>query len=227
MNRKDTILVAVVINTGLLAILFVTAVIYDTDKVLDQSDFNSSLVDIKASKSAEVPSSLIVSGPTGDEVDNVLNDYSRPSSSVMIVDTNSEIYTTVSSNSEMDGFVEITVKKGDMLEKIAKANGTTISAIKKANQLKSEQLVVGQVLKIPARKSREERLVVEATPQKKDGEGQEGWTSEPEYYTIRSGDNPWKLAKQLNVKYEDILRLNSLDESKAKNLKIGDRIRVK
>jgi peptidoglycan endopeptidase LytF len=47
------------------------------------------------------------------------------------------------------------------------------------------------------------------------------------YYVVKSGDSPWKIAKQFNVKPEDILQLNHLDEEKARNLKIGDRIRIK
>ena len=50
---------------------------------------------------------------------------------------------------------------------------------------------------------------------------------EPVYYVIKSGDNPWKIARQFGVKYDEILRLNQLDEEKARNLKIGDRVRVK
>ena len=41
MTRKDTILIAVVINAGLLAILFMTAVIYDTDKASIRSSFET------------------------------------------------------------------------------------------------------------------------------------------------------------------------------------------
>lgn len=48
-----------------------------------------------------------------------------------------------------------------------------------------------------------------------------------EWYTIKSGDNPWKIAKSEKIDYDDILKLNQLTESKAKNLKPGDRIRIK
>ena len=41
------------------------------------------------------------------------------------------------------------VKSGDMLEKIAKAHGTTVKAIKSANNMKTDRINVGQKLKIP------------------------------------------------------------------------------
>jgi nucleoid-associated protein YgaU len=42
------------------------------------------------------------------------------------------------------------VKSGDTLLRIAKAHGTTVRALKAANDLQSDRLVVGEPLKIPA-----------------------------------------------------------------------------
>ncbi|HWH71470.1 MAG TPA: LysM peptidoglycan-binding domain-containing protein [Candidatus Sulfotelmatobacter sp.] len=44
------------------------------------------------------------------------------------------------------------VKAGDSLSRIAKAHGTTVAALKAANGLKSDQIVVGKKLKIPRTK---------------------------------------------------------------------------
>ena len=44
-----------------------------------------------------------------------------------------------------------TVQKGDNLTKIARERGTTAKAIRAANNLRTDQLRVGQKLKIPAR----------------------------------------------------------------------------
>ena len=41
------------------------------------------------------------------------------------------------------------VKNGDTLEKIAKAHGTTIQAIKDLNNLKTDRIVVGKTLQLP------------------------------------------------------------------------------
>jgi peptidoglycan endopeptidase LytE len=45
------------------------------------------------------------------------------------------------------------VKSGDTLGKIASAHGTTVKAIKAANDLKTDQIKVGQKLKLPAKES--------------------------------------------------------------------------
>lgn len=249
MTRKDTILIAVVINAGLLAILFATAIIYDTDKMLEQPDFNSSLTDAKDGAAIDVSSNLIATGPaaTVDEVDNVLKYYSQPSQTLKIESPADQyipepiaVQTNAPDDDDLNpdpapiligNFVEVSVKKGDMLEKIARANGTTVEAIKKANQMQNERLSIGQVLKVPVKKEKAVLAAVQAPVQAKkqaEPKANEGsGSSEAVYYVIKSGDNPWKVAKQFNVKYDDILRLNQLDEEKARNLKIGDRIRVK
>lgn len=242
MTRKDTILIAVVINAGLLAILFTTAVIYDTDKTIEQTEFVSPLVENKQSQ-VEAPSVVVAAASTGDEVDNVLKYYTQPSSQPIAVEPLQDIYVPeplavqsngadhedlpqVTERGENDHFVEVTVKKGDMLEKIAKANGTTVGAIKRANQLQSERLTIGQVLKIPVKKE-VSSLFTNPKPVKRQEEKKEVESGEAVYYVVKNGDNPWKIAKQFNVKFDDIVRLNHLDEEKARNLKVGDRIRVK
>lgn len=248
MTRKDTILIAVVINAGLLAILFTTAVIYDTDKELEQTEFVAPVPDSRPIQSEPSPT-LIAAAPTGDEVDNVLKYYSQPASRPVVMenhpveadaadsmdlhhDTSAE-EEEVNQDLDLSGqeyFVEVKVKKGDVLEKIARANKTTVSAIKKANNLQHERLSIGQVLKIPAKQDSFALAKVSSAKKQESAKSEpkkEFEAAEAVYYIIKSGDNPWKIAKQFNVKYEDILRLNHLDEDKARNLKIGDRIRVK
>lgn len=236
MTRKDTILIAVVINAGLLAILFTTAVIYDTDKISEPLELAVSQPDQKISPS-ETPGSMVAALSSGDEVDNVLKYYNTSSQSIQVAPSESYPVETLALQQEsaqeegwastpqgQDPLIEIKVKKGDVLEKIARANKTTIGAIKKYNQLENEKLAIGQVIKIPVKKnSNAEAPVAEIKSSPEIDPAQ----NQPVYHVIRSGDSPWKLAKEYHVNYEDITRLNNLTEEKARNLKIGDRIRVK
>lgn len=249
MTRKDTILIAVVINAGLLAMLFTTAVIYDTDKGTEQMEFTP-LVENNPPQN-ESPSTLIATAPSGDEVDNVLKYYTSSTPQPIVVSTQPEVYIpeslainsqvtedekgssgTVNTASAQEQLVEVKVKRGDTLEKIAKANKTTIAAIKRANQLTSERLSIGQILKIPNKaveskgESKQAELAKVEVKQENSKESKVV-EAEPVYYVIKSGDNPWKVAKQFGVKYDEILRLNHMTEEKARNLKVGDRIRVK
>ena len=47
------------------------------------------------------------------------------------------------------------------------------------------------------------------------------------YYTIKPGDNPWKIAKKFHLSFEKLLQLNHLDEAKARNLKVGQQLKIK
>lgn len=244
MTRKDMILVAVVVNAGLLAILFVTAIIYDGDKDIEQVMSPNSIASIQeTTPSTPSPAASVVSTPlpsSGDEVDNVLNYYANTSTTpqhvametapqTFVIETAPQAEEEVLTHTQQpvdsepsSDFIEVTVKKGDVLEKIARANGSSVSAIKKANQLKSEkQLKIGQVLKIPKKEKASTKPA--AQPSSAESSGNE----EAVYHVIKNGDSPWKIAKQYGVDYADILILNGMDEDKAKNLKIGDKIRVK
>ena len=262
MNRKDTIIIAVLINAGLLALLFMMAINVDEEVIINQPVAASALVDNQAIPIA-LPSQSIVSQPlpvtsskkiladagSVDEMDNFLKELSvsdlSPSAFIDdegMVDFDHE-FVQASSVERSEGvntaadvhIVEITVKRGDALEKIARNNGTTVEMIKKINHLSSSKLNIGQVLRIPVpvanvaagikQPSKQQPLVVANVSQPLDSQPQ--GASEAQYYTIKSGDNPWKIAKQYQVKYDDILKMNGIDEEKARNLKVGDKIRVK
>lgn len=72
-------------------------------------------------------------------------------------------------------------------------------------------------IKQPAQMNKEEIPLVNREKPKMD----EDW------YTVKPGDNPWKIAKSEKIDYEDILKLNQMTDHKAKNLKPGDRIRIR
>lgn len=253
MTRKDTILIAVVINAGLLAVLFTTAVIYNTDKEGDQTEFLASAVGTKA-PGAEIQPELMAAVTVEDEVDHVLKYYTSPQAKSAVVEVKpepiirqpvikqeprivqrealKEIEPAAQSTST-EQYIEVTVKRGDVLEKIARANKSSVGAIKRANNLTGEHLSIGQVLKIPLKQEGNSPSAHVATeraqlkPETKSQQNADMKELDPVYYTVESGDNPWKIAKKSGVKYDEILRLNHLDEDKARNLRIGDRIRVK
>lgn len=111
---------------------------------------------------------------------------------------------------------EVIVKKGDSLEKIAKSTHTTVDELIKLNHLPSSFLKIGQVLKIPA-----ERILENKSLEKK------SVSTAAEYYTIKVGENPWAIAIRHHMKLEELLKLNGLNEEKARKLKPGDRLRIR
>jgi LysM repeat protein len=119
---------------------------------------------------------------------------------------------------QTSGLQETQVKKGDTLEKIAKAYHTTVDEIIKLNHLPSSFLRIGQALKLPAEKTAIAKPAAVEKPTQATG---------PDYYTVKVGDNPWMIAMKHHLKLEELLKLNGLNEEKARKLKPGDRLRIK
>jgi LysM repeat protein len=68
------------------------------------------------------------------------------------------------STSDNGGEETYSVKSGDTLTKIAKANGTTVKAIESENNLSTTKIKVGQKLKIPAKAEAETPAPAPAAP---------------------------------------------------------------
>lgn len=81
------------------------------------------------------------------------------------------------------------VKSGDSLWSIARQFNTTVSEIRRANNLTSDVLSIGQLLRIP---------------------GNNNGGSTGNIYYVKSGDSLWKIANQFNTTVDEIKRLNGL-----------------
>ena len=83
--------------------------------------------------------------------------------------------------------ITYTVKAGDTLWNIANRYGTTVDAIKSLNNLSSNTLSIGQVLRIPSSNSNNTTT-----------------------YTVKAGDSLWSISRKFNTTVNDIKRLNNL-----------------
>lgn len=217
MSRRDTILIAVLINTGLLAILFLMAVNIDEDRVTNSIDVQHAFVEKEKPKAEpEVKPIEIVAEPEvmRDEIDQVLKQLEGP-----VVKAEPVAVPVTEPVKPKNETLTITVKRGDSLGKIALQNGTTISKLMEINHLTGERIDVGQVLKVPASGKNKEQTIVKEEPEFKN--------PSQEYYVVQSGDNPWTIAKKFHVRFDELLKLNNLDESKARRLRAGDKLRVR
>lgn len=231
MTRRDTILVAVFINVGLLAILFVTAVNSGQEDVLLEPASHpiaqvqqSTVAHPAIANVVEVqPSSLaapVVSQESPQVTLRPISQNMAPSQVQTSTISQPQIITptVVDMEANPDDFVEITVKRGDVLERIARRNGTTVEEIMTINQLTNTQLRIGQILRIPVLAAD----VTEARPRPSSNA-----EAEDEFYVVRSGDSPWLIAIRNNLKLDELLRLNDLDEESARQLRPGIRLRIR
>lgn len=242
MSRRDTIIIALLVNSGVLALLFMLAVNVDEESSINQTTgikiaAETVITEPIASTVPLIAESKTSTPPT--DMDSFFGNLSTEElSQPILIDEESlsiaeflpeEKPKNSQETAPTGPFVEVKVKKGDALEKIARNNGTTIEAIKEINNLSSNKLSIGQVLKIPVSKKstiskqpkNPPQEVASKEPQKKTS------SADAEYYTLKNGDSPWKIAKQFNVSFEELLRINDLDEERARNLKIGDKIRIR
>lgn len=103
-------------------------------------------------------------------------------------------------DSSNNGKTTYTVQKGDSLWVIANKYGITTEELKSYNNLKSNLLSIGQVLKIP-----------------------QGKTSTENIYTVKKGDSLWTIANRYNTTVEKIKVLNNLTSNL---LSIGQRLKI-
>lgn len=95
-----------------------------------------------------------------------------------------------------------TVKKGDSLYSIARANNTTASILTSINNLTSNNLSIGQQLKIP---------ISSNTP------------SSTTVYTVKSGDSLYSISKKFNTTVDSIKKKNNLTSNA---LSIGQKLNI-
>ena len=115
-----------------------------------------------------------------------------------------------------------TVEAGDNPWTIAKKHGIKLEDLLKVNEIKDpKNLKIGDVLKLPegvASKglpSAAPAPLVVAAPVA---------DADSDLYTIKKGDNPWKIAKSLKLDHQKIIQLNpGVDFTK---LSIGQQIKV-
>ncbi len=95
-----------------------------------------------------------------------------------------------------------TVQKGDSLWSIAKKYNTTVEELKAANNLSSNLLSIGQVLKIPTAVELPENYII---------------------YTVSSGDTLYGIANKYNTTVNDLIEYNNLSST---NLSIGQKLLI-
>lgn len=206
MSRRDTIIVAVLVNAGLLMVLFATATKSKATKINVQSQLVQEVPFIEKKAAKQVAATTL---------DKLL--FAAEES--LVIDTPFEEEEPYLGHvvEEVPKYVMVTVKQGDVLDKIARANNTTIAQIMQLNGLSSNQLQLGQRLKVPV------SSVALITPETNSAPS----TNVEDFYVVKDGDNPWLIATKSHVKLEELLRLNNLDEKKAKKLRPGDRLRIR
>ena len=249
MNRRNTMIIAAAVNAVLLAVLFITArhsepeieyspkiapiKILEPVPIVEKASEKPEKKPEVIAKPAQIIRNPVVSKPVVSKAElaaqfadkNITSGKESPASSQEpslapeVVEASAPEIPVVPAQSvdkvaEKETFSTVVVKKGDFLERIARANHTTVSALMQLNDLSSTQLQIGQVLRVPKTQKPEKDLQVK-TPNPED------------FYVVKEGDSPWAIALSNGIRLDELLKLNGLDEQKARKLRPGDRLRIR
>jgi LysM repeat protein len=123
------------------------------------------------------------------------------------------------------------VKAGDTLTRIAIQHRVSVADLEAANSAKAvATLRPGQTLSIPAVRPSANltalRTTVSSTPRKSEETPKVSATTKvtPKTYVVAKGDNPVGIARKLGVGYDELLKLNKIDDPK--KLKPGQTLKV-
>ncbi len=133
---------------------------------------------------------------TGDDVDLLKNHYEELTEAVVkgIAEYVGAKYVPISGN-------YYTVQRGDSLWSIAKKFGVTVNELKDANNLSSNTLSIGQLLKIPT----QEQEITSDT------------------YIVKSGDSLYSIAQKYNTTVDELKKLNNLTSNL---LSVGQSLKI-
>lgn len=120
-----------------------------------------------------------------------------------------------------------TVKKGDTLNRIAHAHGTTPQAIIAANKLKSPHIMIGQTLSIPgsgsAATAGKGKLSVSS---KQPSIAHRAAPAAARSHTVQAGETLTRIALRYKVSPAELMKANGLTAATAGLIKVGQKLTI-
>ncbi len=207
MSRRDTIIIAVLINACLLVVLFATSLgpkdkpkhvsvqsATPPVKKIHFEDIDKSQIQATKQLEQSVALQTIIKPPVAKEP---VHQPPPIIKSAPVV--------------KAQKYTEVTVKSGDYLERIGRENNVSVPEIMSLNDLKTTQLRIGQVLRIPANNH----------------SGAEQPKKPTKQYMVKTGDTAWKIANENKMQLDDLLKINHLDKESSRHLKPGDMLFIR
>ena len=105
-----------------------------------------------------------------------------------------------------------TVQSGDTLWGIANTHDTTVNNLKQINDLTSDTIYVGQVLKLKQQSMTQQ------------GSSQPSQANSSDFYTVKAGDSLWKIAMGNDLTVDHLKQMNNLTTN---TIYVGQQLRIK
>jgi LysM repeat protein len=163
LGRRERLKVGFYTALGATAVFLSTMLIQGCKREQQQSGYeplDTNVVDTVSRTTALTPPEPATAPVTGTNLTSLVPETASTGTmaaapSIPEPATNATVTTTEpkADRAKAAGPTTYVVKRGDTLTRIAKTHGTTVKAIREANNLRTDQLHVGRKLKIPAAKS--------------------------------------------------------------------------
>ena len=163
----------------------------------------------------------------GVSVDSIKNINNLSSNSLALgqqIKIPSNATTTNTSTTNSVSKQTYTVKSGDTLSAIAWIYETTVDAIKKQNNLSSNNLSIGQILIIPSKNASPTTDAPKDTKNTSINETPPSNNNISQIYVVQSGDTMWQIARKFNVDVDEIVKWNNL---KSNVLSVGQVLMIR
>lgn len=122
---------------------------------------------------------------------------------------------TTNSSAGLQEKIVYVVKSGDVLGSIAQRNGTTVNKLMAWNNLKNNNIQIGQKLVIFKNQSNFDNAIAQNSSNA---------NTTPQSYTVQPGDTLWLISKKLNgVSVDQLKRLNNLQSDQ---IKPGQKLKI-
>ena len=115
-----------------------------------------------------------------------------------------------------------TVQSGDTLWGIANTHDTTVNNLKQINDLTSDTIYVGQVLKLKQQSNSTSNQTPQSTTQQESSQPSQSNSSD--FYTVKAGDSLWKIAMGNDLTVSHLKQMNNLTTN---TIYVGQQLRIK
>lgn len=211
LSRKELIIVALLMNLGVLTVIVSLSTVAKSESFKKEEPHVNTVLavdclsDAAAKKEEVLPTSHLskeTKTVSFDEIDQLLEEYIP-----IDEDLGSKLNKANSCTNETPSKKELTPASPKISAPLKKIAPVAASS-PKSTPLKEEK----KSLQLPSASAK-------SVEKSKESQGDK-------FYIVQQGDNPWKIAKKFHISFERLLELNNLNEKRARNLKVGERLKI-